>query len=52
MNAKWQLLLVALGFVLISLSPTVPNMYASTVSGLAFIGLGWYLIRKDSRKRR
>ena len=50
MKANWKVFLIAIGFVLICLSTTVENMYPSIVSGLTFIALGWYLIRKDSKK--
>lgn len=50
MKSQWQLLLIAIGLVLITLSPTQSGMYLQIISGLAFIGLGFYLIKKDKKK--
>lgn len=38
--------LMAIGFFLIAISPIVGNKYLHIVTGLAFVGLGYYLTKR------
>lgn len=51
MKSQWQLLLIALGLVIITLSPTQSNLYFSLISGILFVALGFYFLKKNSKKR-
>lgn len=50
MKSQWQLLLIAIGLVIITLSPTQSNLYFSLISGGVFIALGLYLLKKSNKK--
>ncbi|MGO4940310.1 hypothetical protein ACTQ45_09825 [Fundicoccus sp. Sow4_D5] len=51
MKSRWQLLLIAIGLVIITLSPTQSNVYFSLISGGLFVALGLYLLKKHHKKR-
>lgn len=50
MKSQWQLVLIAIGLVIITLSPTQSGMYLSIISGALFIALGFYFLKKTSKK--
>lgn len=52
MDSQWSLLLIAIGLVIVTLSPTQSGMYLSLISGAIFIALGIYLLKKKSKKSK
>ena len=50
MKSQWQLLLIAVGLVLITLSPSQAVPIFSIISGVLFIALGLYLLKKTKSK--
>lgn len=52
MKSQWQLLLIAIGLVIITLSPTQLGMYFSLISGGLFVALGLYLLKKPNKNRK
>ncbi len=51
MKNQWQLLLIALGLVIITLSPTQTGTYFSIISGILFVALGFYFLKENTKKR-
>ncbi|VTU58487.1 hypothetical protein AMBR_FBHANALA_01395 [Dolosigranulum pigrum] len=43
---KWDIFVIAVGLVIISLSYTTIYPILNIITGFTFIGLGWYRLRK------